>query len=120
MIFAGLAFWFIRYQYDQNAKERTAYIERDEANDKRSFELAHNCNEAMSKLAQAVEMNTKAIEQNGRDDVKHIFIQMNGLVTHQLHLYINMNLITTSWIEMETWSYHYLQDVQRLWPCRLA
>jgi hypothetical protein len=45
---------------------------------------------------------------------------MNGLVTHQLHLYINMNLITTSWIEMETWSYHYLQDVQRLWPCRLA
>ncbi len=94
MIFAGLAFWFIRYQYDQNAKERTAYIERDEANDKRAFELAHNCNEAMSKLAQAVEMNTKAIEQNGRDDVKHIFIQMNGLVTHQLHLYINMNLIT--------------------------
>ena len=66
MIFAGLAFWFIRYQYDQNAKERTAYIERDEANDKRAFELAHNCNEAMSKLAQAVEMNTKAIEQNGR------------------------------------------------------
>jgi hypothetical protein len=56
----------------------------------------------MSKLAQAVEMNTKAIEQNGRNDVKHIFIQMNGLVTHQLHLYINMNLITTSWIEMET------------------
>ena len=81
MIFAGLAFWFIRYQYDQNAKERTAYIERDEANDKRAFELAHNCNEAMSKLAQAVEMNTKAIEQNGRDDVKHIFIQMNGLVS---------------------------------------
>ena len=70
MIFAGLAFWFIRYHYDQNAKERTAYIERDEANDKRAFELAHNCNEAMSKLAQAVEMNTKAIEQNGRDDVK--------------------------------------------------
>ena len=66
MIFAGLAFWFIRYQYDQNAKERTVYIERDEANDKRAFELAQNCNEAMSKLAQAVEMNTKAIEQNGR------------------------------------------------------
>ena len=40
MIFAGLAFWFIRYQYDQNAKERTAYIERDESNDKRAFALA--------------------------------------------------------------------------------
>ena len=66
MIFAGLAFWFIRYQYDQNAKEWTAYIERDEANDKRAFELARICNEDMSKLAHAVEMNTKAIEQNGR------------------------------------------------------
>ena len=40
MIFAGLAFWFIRYHYDQNAKERTAYIERDEANNIRAFELA--------------------------------------------------------------------------------
>ena len=40
MIFAGLAFWFIRYHYYQKAKERTAYIERDEANDIRSFELA--------------------------------------------------------------------------------
>ena len=40
MIFAGLAFWFIRYQYDQNTKERTAYIERDESNDKRAFALA--------------------------------------------------------------------------------
>ena len=45
MIFAGLAFWFIRYQYDQNAKERTAYIERDEANGKRAFELVERSNE---------------------------------------------------------------------------
>ena len=37
MIFAGLAFWFIRYQYDQNAKERKQYIDRDEANDRRAF-----------------------------------------------------------------------------------
>ena len=66
MIFAGLAFWLIRHQDDQNAKEWTAYIERDEANDKQAFELAQNCNEAMSKLAHAIEMNTKAIEQNGR------------------------------------------------------
>ena len=34
------------------------------ANNKRAFEFAQNCNEAMNKLAQAVEMNTKAIEQN--------------------------------------------------------
>nr|BAR33870.1 hypothetical protein [uncultured Mediterranean phage uvMED] len=61
MIFAGLAFWFIRYQYDQNAKERTAYIERDEANDKRAFALAERSNEAMNKLSTAVDSNTKAV-----------------------------------------------------------
>ena len=59
-------FWFIRYQFDQNAKEREQYIERDEANDRRAFELAENCNQAMSKLAVAVEANTKAIEENGK------------------------------------------------------
>ena len=58
--------WFIRYIYDQNAKEREKFLQRDEANNKRAFELSQNCNEAMSKLAHAVEMDTKAIEQNGR------------------------------------------------------
>ena len=57
--------WFICYIYDQNAKEREKFLQRDEDNDKRAFELAQNCNEAMSKLAHAVEMNTKNIEQNG-------------------------------------------------------
>ena len=33
MIFAGLAFWFILYQKDQNTTERRQYIEIDEAND---------------------------------------------------------------------------------------
>ena len=61
MIFAGLAFWFIRYQYDQNAKERDRYIERDEANDKRAFALAERSNEAINKLAIAVDSNTKAV-----------------------------------------------------------
>ncbi len=61
MIFVGLAFWYIRYQYDQNAKERTVYIERDEANDKRAFELAEMSNEALNKLATAVDSNTKAV-----------------------------------------------------------
>ena len=62
LIFAGLAFWFIRYKYDQNAKERTAYIERDEANDILAFELAERSNEAMAKLSEAVTQNTRAIE----------------------------------------------------------
>ena len=63
IIFAGLAFWFIRYQFDQSAKERIGYMERDEANDKRAFALAERSNEAMNKLAAAVDMNTKAVEQ---------------------------------------------------------
>ena len=46
--------------------EREKFLQRDEANDPRAFELAEKINEAMSKLAHAVEMNTKAIEQNGR------------------------------------------------------
>ena len=62
MIFAGLVFLFISYQYDQNAKERTAYIELDAANDKRAFELAERSNETMSKLSEAVTQNTSAIE----------------------------------------------------------
>ena len=62
MIFAGLVFWFISYQNDQNAKERTAYIELDAANDKRAFELAERSNETMSKLSEAVTQNTSAIE----------------------------------------------------------
>ena len=61
--YARLAFWFIRYQYDQNAKERKQYIDRDEANDRRAFELAERSNEAMNKLATAVDLNTKAVEQ---------------------------------------------------------
>ena len=40
-------------------------FQRDEVNDRRAFKLAKKSNEAMSKLAHAVEMNTKAIEQNG-------------------------------------------------------
>ena len=54
--------WFIRYIYDQNAKEREKFLQWDEAKNKRAFELAQNCNEVMSKLAHAVEMNIKAIE----------------------------------------------------------
>ena len=39
IIFAGLAFWFIRYQFDQNAKERKQRIKRDQANDKTASHL---------------------------------------------------------------------------------
>ena len=62
LIFAGLAFWYIRYQFDQNAAERGEYNERDAANDRRAFELAERSNEAMSKLSEAVAQNTRAIE----------------------------------------------------------
>ena len=55
-------FWFIRYQFDQNAKEREQYIERDQANDKRAFELAERSNEAINRLSTAVDLNTKAVE----------------------------------------------------------
>ena len=46
--------------------EREKFLQRDEANDRRAFELAEKSNEAMNKLSQAVEMNTKAIEENGK------------------------------------------------------
>ena len=45
--------------------EREKFFQRDEANDRRAFELAEKSNEAMNKLSQAVVMNTKAIE-NGK------------------------------------------------------
>ena len=54
LIFVGLAFWFIRYHFDQNAVERVEYKERDTANDRRAFELDERSNEAMRKLYEAV------------------------------------------------------------------
>ena len=46
--------------------ERDEFLQWDEANDLRAFELAEKSNEAMNKLSQAMEMNTKAIEENGK------------------------------------------------------
>ena len=46
--------------------EREKFPQRDEANDRRAFELAEKSNEATNKLSQAVEMNTKAIEEIGK------------------------------------------------------
>ena len=46
--------------------EREKFLQRDEANDRRAFELAEKSNEAINKLSQAVVMNTKAIEENGK------------------------------------------------------
>jgi len=60
--YARLAFWFIRYQYFQNAKERKQYINRDQANDKRAFELTGRSNEAINRLSTAVDLNTKAVK----------------------------------------------------------
>ena len=44
--------------------EREKFLQRDEANDRKAFELAEKSNEAMNKLFQAVVMNTKAIKEN--------------------------------------------------------
>ena len=55
----GLAFWFIRYQFDQNAAERVEYKEWDAANDRRAFELAERSNKAMSKFFEAVAQEYK-------------------------------------------------------------
>ena len=41
-------------------------FQRDEANGRRAFKLAKKSNEAMNKLSQAMVMNTKAIEENGK------------------------------------------------------
>ena len=46
--------------------ERDEFLQRDEANDLRAFELAEKSNEAINKLSQAVVMNTKAIKENGK------------------------------------------------------
>ena len=46
--------------------ERDKFLQRDEANDRRVFELAEKSNEAMNKLSQSLKMNTKAIEENGK------------------------------------------------------
>ena len=46
--------------------EREKFLQRDEANDRRAFELAKKSNEAMNKLSQALETNTKVIEENGK------------------------------------------------------
>ena len=46
-------------------QEREKFLQRDEANDRRAFELAEKSNEAMN-IFQAIEMNNKAIEENGK------------------------------------------------------
>ena len=58
--------WFIHYIYDASAKEWGKFFQRDEANDRRAFKLAKKSNETMNKPFQAVEMNTKAFEENGK------------------------------------------------------
>ena len=52
--------------------EREKFLQRDEANDRRAFELGEKSNEAMNKLSQAVEMNTKAIEESGKAVVEMV------------------------------------------------
>ena len=46
--------------------ERDKFFQRDEANDRRAFKLGEKSNEAMNKISQVMEMNNKAIEENGK------------------------------------------------------
>ena len=46
--------------------ERDKFFQQDEANDRRAFELAEKSNDAMNKLSQAMEMNTKATKEIGK------------------------------------------------------
>ena len=64
-------FWFIRYQFDQNVKKREQYIQREQANDKRAFELDERSNEAINRLSTAVDLYKKTLEQ--------MIIQLPGL-----------------------------------------
>ena len=52
--------------------EREKFFQRDDANDRRAFELAEKSNEVMNKLSQAVEMNTQGIEENGKAFAKMV------------------------------------------------
>ena len=60
--------WFIRYIYDASAKKLGNFFQWDEAKDRRAFKLAEKSKETISNLSQAMEMKTKAIEENGKDD----------------------------------------------------
>ena len=72
--------WFIRYIYDASAKEWGKFFQRDEANDRRAFELAEKSNEAMNKLSQAVEMNIKAIEENRKAVAEMVNLSRTKLI----------------------------------------
>ena len=60
--------------------EREKFFQRDEANDRRDFELAENSNEAMKKLSQAVEMNIKAIEENRKAVAEMVNLSRTKLI----------------------------------------
>ena len=60
--------------------EREKFLQRDEANDRRAFELAEKSNEAMNKLSQAVEINTKTIEENGKAAAEMVNLLMAKLI----------------------------------------
>ena len=60
--------------------EREKFLQRDEANDRRAFELAEKSNEAMNKLSQAVEINTKTIEENGKAVAEMVNLLMAKLI----------------------------------------
>ena len=73
VVYSLLALWFIKFQFvkaDEGAQrgreERQRIIDdftaRDAENDKRAFDLAEKSNDAINKMASALQANTKSMD----------------------------------------------------------
>ena len=62
LIFAAVCVWFIKYMYDQQLKAQHEFFERDSRADDKLFSLAEKSNEALSKVAGALDANTNSME----------------------------------------------------------
>ena len=73
VVYSLLALWFIKFQFvkaeeaaERGRQERQRIIDdfttRDSDNDKRSFELAQQSNDAINKISASLEANTKSMD----------------------------------------------------------
>ena len=73
VVYSLLALWFIKFQFmkaeeaaERGREERQRIIDdftkRDSDNDKRSFELAQQSNDAINKISASLEANTKSMD----------------------------------------------------------
>ena len=56
------AFWYIKYQTDQQIKMQNEFNKKDQESDNRLFELAEKSNEAMMKITASLDANTKSMD----------------------------------------------------------